>query len=529
MTSNKNKKGVKVAAWILVALQAAASAFLVAMLIRFDLVPENWLNLIVVGLTVLVGISAVCACFRKAAAAGIVTAILFGSVCCLGGYYVNITQKALSEMMNQDGSSNISVLSRSAEALSASGKLGTGKMAVVDELIDPYIQAAELEASKEWRGVEFVPCTTYNEALEALRSGTVDAILFDEGMREFMEEYYETFELETSVIKVFAIPDSVAELPEESEPDSEPDSEPEESGEESGGVEIDDYDIPEGCFVVYLSGSDSRSKSRPGTKGRSDVNILAVVNPNTMKVLLISTPRDSYVELYNVAGPNNKDKLTHLGSYGVDYVAKTLGNLYGVKVDYIARIGFTGFINAVDAIGGIDVMSLMAFETYEGESGKSKTWKFEAGLNHLNGEEALAFARERHAFYYGDFQRGKNQMAVITALVDKVTSPEILVKYASLLEAVQPQVYMTVPTSLIKGMVKITLDGLSAETPKRWRVYSFGINGGTGMAYCYRTGFPTETNPDPQKLSVVYPSSSDIATAKKLIKQLLNGQTPEVP
>ena len=246
-------------------------------------------------------------------------------------------------------------------------------------------------------------------------------------------------------------------------------------------------------------------------------------------MLLISTPRDSYVELYNVAGPNNKDKLTHLGSYGVDYVAKTLGNLYGVKVDYIARIGFTGFINAVDAIGGIDVMSLMAFETYEGESGKSKTWKFEAGLNHLNGEEALAFARERHAFYYGDFQRGKNQMAVITALVDKVTSPEILVKYASLLEAVQPQVYMTVPTSLIKGMVKITLDGLSAETPKRWRVYSFGINGGTGMAYCYRTGFPTETNPDPQKLSVVYPSSSDIATAKKLIKQLLNGQTPEVP
>ena len=109
-------------------------------------------------------------------------------------------------------------------------------------------------------------------------------------------------------------------------------------------------------FVIYLSGVDTRGELTE--KARSDVNILAVVNPQTKQVALINTPRDYYVDL---AGTNSKDKLTHAGLYGVETSMATLGNLYGVSVDHYIRINFAGFINIVDALGGVDVYSDQAF------------------------------------------------------------------------------------------------------------------------------------------------------------------------
>ena len=99
-------------------------------------------------------------------------------------------------------------------------------------------------------------------------------------------------------------------------------------------------------FVVYLSGVDNRGELTE--KARSDVNILAVVNPSTKQVALINTPRDYYVDL---AGTNSKDKLTHAGLYGVETSMATLGNLYGVNVDQYLRINFAGFISIIDAVG----------------------------------------------------------------------------------------------------------------------------------------------------------------------------------
>ena len=109
-------------------------------------------------------------------------------------------------------------------------------------------------------------------------------------------------------------------------------------------------------FVVYLSGVDNRGDLTE--KARSDVNILAVVNPTTKQVALINTPRDYYVDL---AGTDSKDKLTHAGLYGVETSMATLGNLYGVNVEHYLRINFAGFINIIDAIGGVDVYSDQAF------------------------------------------------------------------------------------------------------------------------------------------------------------------------
>ena len=165
-------------------------------------------------------------------------------------------------------------------------------------------------------------------------------------------------------------------------------------------------------FVIYLSGVDTRGELTE--KARSDVNILAVVNPQTKQVALINTPRDYYVDL---AGTNSKDKLTHAGLYGVETSMATLGNLYGVSVDHYIRINFAGFINIVDALGGVDVYSDQAF-TSVGSPGYYDPTTFAEGWNHLDGKSALAFARERHAFASGDIQRGINQMKVIDAMLN---------------------------------------------------------------------------------------------------------------
>ena len=137
-------------------------------------------------------------------------------------------------------------------------------------------------------------------------------------------------------------------------------------------------------FVIYLSGVDTRGELTE--KARSDVNILAVVNPQTKQVALINTPRDYYVDL---AGTNSKDKLTHAGLYGVETSMATLGNLYGVSVDHYIRINFAGFISVVDALGGVDVYSDQAF-TSVGSPGYYDPTTFVEGWNHLDGKAALA-------------------------------------------------------------------------------------------------------------------------------------------
>ena len=109
--------------------------------------------------------------------------------------------------------------------------------------------------------------------------------------------------------------------------------------------------------MVYLSGVDTRGELTE--KARSDVNILAAVNPETKQVGADQHPRDYYVDL---AGTNSKDKLTHAGLLTACRPAWTpLATFYGVDVQHYIRINFAGFINIVDALGGVDVYSDQAF------------------------------------------------------------------------------------------------------------------------------------------------------------------------
>ena len=270
-------------------------------------------------------------------------------------------------------------------------------------------------------------------------------------------------------------------------------------------------------FVVYLSGVDTRGELTE--KARSDVNILAAVNPETKQVVLINTPRDYYVDL---AGTNSKDKLTHAGLYGVQTSMDTLGNLYGVDVQHYIRINFAGFINIVDALGGVDVYSDQAF-TSVGSPGYYDPTTFAEGWNHLDGKAALAFARERHAFKTGDVQRGINQMKVIDAMLNKIKSPALLMGFSKIMDSAADCFVTSLSQNQISALVRMQLSDFA-----EWNIESYTVTGSSGSSTkCYSA--------KGQKLYVMKPDESSVAKAKEMIAAVLGGegtvsstaQTPE--
>lgn len=256
-------------------------------------------------------------------------------------------------------------------------------------------------------------------------------------------------------------------------------------------------------FTVFISGIDSRSGLVE--KSRSDVNILASVNTATKQVVLISTPRDFYVPLSISNGA--KDKLTHAGIYGINVCMDTMAMLYNVNVDYYFRVNFTGFEDIIDALGGVTVNSEYSFST--------DNYSFTEGANDMDGAKALEFVRERYAFASGDRQRGKNQLALIKAVISKAMSPELLMNYSSLMNALSGSFETSVPYDTISTVVREQLD-----KGGDWNVVSYSADGTGDSQIPYSMS---------QYAYVMVPDESTVETAKSLIAQVYNGEVVTAP
>ena len=251
-------------------------------------------------------------------------------------------------------------------------------------------------------------------------------------------------------------------------------------------------------FTMYISGLDVYEDTVDQGQ-RSDVNIIAVVNPKTHQILLVTTPRDYYVTIPGVS-EGMYDKLTHAGSYGIDTSMATLGELYETEINYYAQLNFTALIEIVDILGGLDVESEYAFTTSE-DSGY--VMDVQKGKNHFNGVQALAFARERQNVEGGDLQRGKDQQAVITAMIKKMLSPTMLLKANSILETVGRNVETNVSQEQINALIRYQL----SKNPQ-WSILSLSAEGETGEDACYSAGG--------EILSVVYQDEESI---RRIIEQ----------
>ena len=267
-------------------------------------------------------------------------------------------------------------------------------------------------------------------------------------------------------------------------------------------------------FVIFLSGFDEFDTL--SYTGHSDVNILAVVNPETRQVLLVTTPRDSYVEIFDDNGGSDLDKLTHAGNFGVDNTIKTLENLYdGLDIDYFVRVNFTGCMGVVDALGGITVESETAFRS--GTNAYFEPFDFDEGENYLDGAHTLAFVRERMAFKAeGDFRRGRNQIAAIKGIINKATSPAILTNYSAVLDAVSDMMLTDMPSSFITQLVKEQL-----SNGGEWNIQSYAVT-------AERTGYGNSRYFDLYGMSVDYLSSDSINMANELMTKIQNGDVFDV-
>lgn len=256
-------------------------------------------------------------------------------------------------------------------------------------------------------------------------------------------------------------------------------------------------------FVLYISGIDQYGNVN-SVRGRSDVNQLVVVNPKTHHILLVNTPRDYYVQLYNTTGL--RDKLTHAGIYGIDKSIKTLEKFYDIDINYYLRVNFNSLIKVVDVIGGIDIYSDKSFVAHTNKSVKVKE-----GWNSFNGTQALAYSRERYAYITGDHHRGANQQQVIEAIINKVTQSSVLIsKYNSILNALDGTFQTDMSTNMITSFIKYQLDNM----PK-WEVESIAVTGYNSSNYTYSMGMR-------YKLYVMEPDYNSVEKAKKKMNEVLN-------
>ena len=213
-------------------------------------------------------------------------------------------------------------------------------------------------------------------------------------------------------------------------------------------------------FIVVISGVDvfgSISKV-----ARSDVNIIAVINPKTYKILLVHIPRDYYVE---IDGINARDKLTSSGALGINSTVKSIEKYFDLEVNYYMKVNFSSLVKVVDVIGGIDVYSEHSFLA-------KKTAYIKKGVNHLNGDQSLAFTRERLALPRGDRDRGVNQQKVLTAIIEKMMSPKLLMQFTDILDVLSDSFITNIEEAEIKRFINFELDRLPS-----WKIESISVDG----------------------------------------------------
>ena len=221
-------------------------------------------------------------------------------------------------------------------------------------------------------------------------------------------------------------------------------------------------------FNIYISGIDTYGSI--STVSRSDVNIIMTVNMNTHKILLTTTPRDAYVKIPD-GGADQYAKLTHAGIYGVETSEKTLENLYGIKIDYYARINFTSFLKLIDQLGGVTVHNDQAFTSLHGK------FDFPVGDIQMNSEQALGFVRERYSLDGGDNDRGKNQEKVISAIVNKLVSLKSVSNFTSIVNNLQDSVQTNMSLDTINALANTQLDSGSKFTVTSQAVTGTGSTG----------------------------------------------------
>ena len=252
-------------------------------------------------------------------------------------------------------------------------------------------------------------------------------------------------------------------------------------------------------FIIYVSGIDGYGPI-DDSSGRSDANMLILIDPERYKILLVNTPRDYYVQLHGTTG--YRDKLAHAAVYGIDMSEQTLQDLYDININYHVLIDFDTVIRLIDAMGGVNVDNPVGFSIWGNYYREGTLW--------LMGDYALMYMRARKGLENGDNDRGENQQRVIEALVKRMTKPEVVILYKDVLTAVTGYVSTNIPPKLITQMFsrQISIGG-------DWTIEKIHVTGRNSQQPTYSMG--------EQELSVIIPDEDSLAEAREAIRDFMKG------
>lgn len=423
---------------------------------------------------------------------GRVLAVVFCMIFLVGANYV---RESMAALQNVGGATKkVDVISYyvlkddKANTLGDAKDYSFGILHVQDrENTDKALEDAEKKVGKTLKTVAFEDPLTM---VDALYTKEVQAIVLNQSFVEIIKEQYSTFKTDTRELEASQIETEVEE-------------------------ELIDTDVTTKSFNVYISGIDLYGSI--DQTSRSDVNIIATVNPLTKKVLLTSTPRDYYVPLYTKGGKSYSggmpDKLTHAGNYGVDCSKNTLAKLYDIDIDYYVRVNFSSLKKIVNLLGGVEVYSDTDFISDWGPNGAGTHYKFKKGYNKVNGKKALAFCRERHHFANGDYQRGRNHQHMIEAILNKVMSSSVLPNFSKLLKESKSMFQ----TSMSKDRI-VSLCNMQLSDMAKWKI-SYANAEGTGAK---KTSFSIRSSLQ----YVCIPNYDSVKKITKRINKVMN-EKPE--
>ena len=489
----KNKISIILRVLVLAAL-VAFEALVCFCILRLDMLPTLYeVALIGLFLLIAIGVGALLLVHKKGKKVSLVRMILATVLalvlmagCLLGAHMTSKFYDTMVQITNTpkpNSERNVYVLVDDlAQTIADAASYTFGTVAGYDENCTQQVLDAinaELGVSVNVQAFESVPAM-----LDALYEKQIGAVILNGGYLSILEDdsRYVSFSEETRVL--YTVP--VIEEGKVEAPVIEPDT---------------TANITNTPFVLYLSGQDGYAENLVVT--RSDVNILMVVNPNTKQILMVNTPRDYYV--VHPWGSGARDKLTHCGIYGIDCSIQALENLYGIEINHYAQINFNGFKALIDGIGGITVYSDNAFIGDE-------QVQIVAGENFMDGQKALHFARDRYHQPGGDNGRGQNQMKVIRAVINKVTSGSTFIKkYATIFDSLDGMFATSVTIEDMGRLAKMQLADMA-----QWNVQTYAVTG---------FGDSQKTYSMPSLYAyVMQPNEKAVKYGSELINRVLSGE-----
>ncbi len=258
---------------------------------------------------------------------------------------------------------------------------------------------------------------TYFELLEKLYDGSLNGIFITSNYVVMYEGYesYENIGKDTKVVYEYS-----------------KEMKNQDYIESSGSVE--------NPFTVLIMGVDSTSdRLNANAAFNGDTLMLITFNPHTLNATVFSIPRDTYVPIACLKN-GGSSKINSSAAYGTQCVINTVQNLVDINIDYYVKINFKGVVDLVNALGGIDITVPDKINFCEQNSKRSFKKEnllcIKSGFQHMNGEQALAFARHRKTLPAGDFQRVQHQQLVVEAMANSAKSLSSINDFYSILDAV---------------------------------------------------------------------------------------------